>query len=79
MGVFTLVGTLIAGTVSNTLGVIPVLNIQAAGKLLAGVLALALLPRMIHRPASASMGDATDGMADAQPAADGSSVEASRS
>ncbi len=53
MGVFMLVGTLVAGTVSNTLGVIPVLNIQAAGKLLAGVLTLALLPRMIHPPASA--------------------------
>jgi MFS family permease len=78
MGVFTLVGTVIAGTVSNTLGVIPVLNIQAAGKLLAGVLALALLPGMIHRPAGASMGDTTGGTANAQPAADGSSVEASR-
>ena len=48
MGVFMLAGTLIAGTVSNTLGVIPVLNLQAAGKLLAGVLALTLLPRMLH-------------------------------
>jgi hypothetical protein len=43
-----LAGTLIAGTVSETLGVIPVLNLQAAGKLLAGVLALALLPRMLR-------------------------------
>jgi MFS family permease len=48
MGVFVLAGTLIAGTVSETLGVIPVLNLQAAGKLLAGVLALALLPRMLR-------------------------------
>lgn len=78
MGLFMLVGTLVAGTVSNTLGVIPVLNIQAAGKLLAGVLALALLPKMIHRPASTLMGDATDGTANVQPAADDSSVEASR-
>ena len=78
MGAFTLVGTVIAGTISNTLGVIPVLNIQAAGKLLAGVLALALLPRMIHRPASTLMGDATGGAANVQPAADSSSVEASR-
>ncbi|HEY7341770.1 MAG TPA: MFS transporter [Ktedonobacterales bacterium] len=53
MGVFTLVGTVIAGTVSNTLGVIPILNIQAAGKLLAGVLALALLPRMLRPPENA--------------------------
>lgn len=78
MGLFTLVGTVIAGTVSNTLGVIPVLNIQAAGKLLAGVLALALLPGLIHRPAGATMDDAIDGTANVQPAADGTSVEASR-
>jgi MFS family permease len=78
MGLFMLVGTLVAGTVSNSLGVIPVLNIQAAGKLLAGVLALALLPRMISRPTSALMGDATGGTANVQPAADISSVEASR-
>ena len=77
MGLFMLAGTLVAGTVSNTLGVIPVLNIQAAGKLLAGVLALALLPKMIHRPASALMGDATEDTADVPPMADGSSVEAS--
>ncbi|HEY1387403.1 MAG TPA: MFS transporter [Ktedonobacterales bacterium] len=69
MGAFTLVGTLIAGTVSNTLGVIPVLNIQAAGKLLAGVLALALLPRMISRPASAAI----DNTAEEQSSAVGSS------
>jgi hypothetical protein len=53
-------GTLIAGTVSNSLGVIPVLNIQAAGKLLAGVLALALLPPMIHRLSSAVIEDTSD-------------------
>jgi MFS family permease len=73
MGVFMLVGTLIAGTVSNTLGVIPVLNIQAAGKLLAGVLTLALLPRMIHPPASAAMDDT----ADQQPSVTRSSAGAS--
>jgi MFS family permease len=60
MGAFTLMGTLIAGTVSNSLGVIPVLNIQAAGKLLAGVLALALLPPMIHRLSSAVIEDTSD-------------------
>ena len=78
MGAFTLVGTVIAGTISNTLGVIPVLNIQAAGKILAGVLALALLPRMIYRPASTLMDNSTEGTANVQPAADGSSAEASR-
>jgi len=60
MGAFTLMGTLIAGTVSNSLGVIPVLNIQAAGKILAGVLALALLPPMIHRLSSAVIEDTSD-------------------
>ncbi len=60
MGAFMLVGTLVAGTVSNTLGVIPVLNIQAAGKLLAGVLTLALLPRMIHPRANVAADDATE-------------------
>jgi MFS family permease len=60
MGLFMLVGTLLAGTISNTLGVIPVLNLQAAGKLLAGVLALALLPRMIHRAASAAPDDVAE-------------------
>jgi MFS family permease len=69
MGVFMLVGTLVAGTVSNTLGVIPVLNIQAAGKLLAGVLTLALLPRMIHLPASVP----ADDTAEEQPSAAGTS------
>ena len=57
MGVFMLVGTLVAGTVSKTLGVIPVLNIQAAGKLLAGVLTLALLPRMMHPPPASRWDD----------------------
>jgi MFS family permease len=58
MGVFMLVGTLVAGTVSESLGVIPVLNIQAAGKLLAGVLTLALLPRLIaSRSADAELAD----------------------
>ncbi len=60
MGAFMLVGTLVAGTVSNTLGVIPVLNIQAAGKLLAGVLTLALLPRMLHPRASAPADDTAE-------------------
>ena len=60
MGVFMLVGTLVAGTVSTTLGVIPVLNIQAAGKLLAGVLTLALLPRMIHARASVPADEAVE-------------------
>ncbi|HEX5546960.1 MAG TPA: MFS transporter, partial [Ktedonobacterales bacterium] len=64
MGAFTLVGTLIAGTVSDTLGVIPVLNIQAAGKLLAGVLALALLPGMAHSLASIPASDASDNTVD---------------
>ena len=61
MGAFMLVGTLIAGTVSNVLGVIPVLNLQAAGKLLAGVLALSLLPRMIHPPTLATNAAPGDG------------------
>ena len=68
MGAFMLVGTLVAGTVSNTLGVIPVLNIQAAGKLLAGVLTLALLPRMIYPRANVVADDA----AEEEPSAAGS-------
>ncbi len=68
MGAFMLVGTLVAGTVSNTLGVIPVLNIQAAGKLLAGVLTLALLPRMMHPRANV----AADEAAEEEPSAAGS-------
>lgn len=71
MGVFMLAGTLIAGTVSDTLGVIPVLNLQAAGKLLAGVLALALLPRMLHpyKGGTSTTGERAETPApDAQPA-----------
>ena len=70
MGVFMLAGTLIAGTVSNTLGVIPVLNLQAAGKLLAGVLALALLPRLprlSHQRKSVRDGEAISEPAETPP------------
>ena len=45
-GLLLLTGAAIAGVITNYLGVITVLNIQGAGYLLAGVLALALLPRL---------------------------------
>lgn len=44
MGLLGLLGTLIAGTVTDHLGVVSVLTIQGAGYVLAGILVLALLP-----------------------------------
>lgn len=45
MGLFSLIGTLTAGFFTDHLGVITVLNIQAAGYVSGGLLVLALLPR----------------------------------
>jgi MFS family permease len=44
-GLLYLIGTLSAGVLTDHLGVVPVLNMQAAGYVLAGLLALMLLPR----------------------------------
>jgi MFS family permease len=45
MGLFALVGTIAAGFLTDRLGLITVLNIQAAGYVLAGLIVLVLLPR----------------------------------
>lgn len=45
MALFGVVGILLAGTLTDRLGVVTVLNIQGAGYVLAGVLLLLLLPR----------------------------------
>ena len=44
-GLLYLFGTVTAGVVTSRLGVVTVLNLQAAGYVFAGLLALALLPR----------------------------------
>ncbi len=44
-GLFRLIGVVTAGAVTTQLGVVTVLNIQGAGFLLAGVVAITLLPR----------------------------------
>jgi MFS family permease len=44
-GLTLVVGTLIAGAITDRLGVVTVLNIQGAGYVLAGILVIALLPR----------------------------------
>lgn len=45
MGLFALIGTITAGFLTNHLGVVTVLNIQAAGCVFGGLLVIALLPR----------------------------------
>jgi MFS family permease len=45
MGLLGLIGTIAAGTVTDHLGVVTVLNIQGAGYILAGMLIVAQLPR----------------------------------
>jgi MFS family permease len=54
MGLMMLIGTVIAGTVTEQLGVVRVLNIQGAGYVVAGLLLWLLLPR--RRPELASDG-----------------------
>ncbi|HKB48622.1 MAG TPA: MFS transporter, partial [Ktedonobacterales bacterium] len=44
-GLLGLLGTIAAGTITDHLGVVPVLNIQGAGYVVAGLLVLLLLPR----------------------------------
>lgn len=50
MGLFALVGTLASGFLTDCLGLITVLYIQAAGYILSGILVLALLPRAQATP-----------------------------
>jgi len=45
MGPFALIGTITAGFFTDHLGVVTVLNIQAAGYVFGGLLVLVLLPR----------------------------------
>jgi MFS family permease len=54
MGVLGLAGTLIAGIAGDRLGIVPVLNIQGAGYVLAGLLALVLLRDTLSASRSAS-------------------------
>lgn len=44
MGLFMLIGTIIAGTVTDRLGVVPLLNIQGAAYILVGILLVTMLP-----------------------------------
>ena len=44
-GLFALIGTITAGFLTDHLGVVTVLNIQAGGYVLGGLLILMLLPR----------------------------------
>lgn len=50
MGLFGLIGTVTAGFLTDRLGIVTVLNIQAAGYVLGGLLVLALLPRQKNIP-----------------------------
>ena len=52
MGLLGLIGTVTAGTVTDRLGVVTVLNIQGAGYVVAGLLVIALLPRGKAAPES---------------------------
>jgi MFS family permease len=62
IGLLGLIGTITAGTITDHLGVVTVLNIQGAGYVVAGLLLIALLPRKTKAvaPAEAS-GPAPDG------------------
>jgi MFS family permease len=53
-GLLYLIGTIFAGVLTDHLGVVPVLNMQAAGYVLAGLLALMLLPRE-NKPVSSQV------------------------
>ena len=44
-GLFALVGTITAGFLTDHLGIVTVLNLQAVGYVLGGLLILTLLPR----------------------------------
>lgn len=50
MGLFAFIGTIIAGFLTDHLGLITILNIQAAGYIVAGLLIIALLPRAEDTP-----------------------------
>ncbi len=50
MGLFGFIGTIIAGFLTDHLGLITILNIQAAGYIVAGLLIIALLPRAEATP-----------------------------
>lgn len=60
MGLLGLAGAVIAGTLTERLGLINVLNVQGAGYVVAGLLMIALLPRQrtqpMTTPASADTG-----------------------
>jgi MFS family permease len=52
MGLLGLIGTLTAGTITDRLGVVMVLNIQGAGYVVAGLVIIALLPHGKGAPAA---------------------------
>ncbi|WIG60829.1 MAG: putative MFS-type transporter [Ktedonobacterales bacterium] len=52
MGLLGLLGSIIAGTITDHLGVVTVLNIQGAGYVVAGLLLLLLLPKRQPSPAT---------------------------
>ena len=49
----SIAGTGLGGAFADTLGIVPILNLQGAGYVVAGILALALLPRRHAMPAPA--------------------------
>lgn len=50
MGLFALIGTISAGSLTDHVGLITILNIQAAGYIVGGLLVIALLPRAKAAP-----------------------------
>jgi MFS family permease len=54
IGLLGLIGQLTAGTVTDHLGVVTVLNVQGAGYVVAGLLILWLLPRRPHKAAASA-------------------------
>lgn len=68
MGLLALIGSLIAGTLTERLGLIPVLNVQGAGYVVAGLLIIALLPRARQATTAATAAVPVAAPADERPA-----------
>jgi MFS family permease len=47
----TLIGMVLASTLGDLIGIIPVINIQGYGYVLAGLIVMAFLPRLVRSPA----------------------------
>lgn len=56
IGLFNLVGALLAGIVGDRFGVITILNLQSSGYIIAGISALLLLVPVVHRSRAAVSG-----------------------